>query len=215
MRLIFDRGFLVGLSMALLSVGGLSAFKPATAANNELKQYSWVVLVETKKLKNQFQYEGSHLKDVVKCQISYYYVGDLPHDPEHPDEEHKKAYEDFWFSERRPLGLERHHKFGVDQADGITIKVRHKEDSESDLQQEAQAAANTILRLQLDAAKNHNPVADIKLPDGQPYDEILDELRFKGAFDADKQNENDPLDSSLTMFFHEETGDRSHTLYFN
>ena len=213
MRLNFLCEFGILVSVVSLLTVTLNYVRPAKSA--ELQQYDWVVLVETKKLKNQFDYTNSHLKKVAKCEISYWYVGDDPHDADHPDESHKIKYEDFWFSERRPLGLERHHRFALDQADGISIKVRHKDGGESDVEEEAQAAADTILRLQLDAAKNHNPVADIRLPDGQPYDSILDELRHKGFMDADHQSENQPLDSSLTMFFKEENGSRTHTLYYN
>jgi hypothetical protein len=197
-----------------LLCAGFVWLRPA-AADEGLKQYSWVVLVETKKLKNQFDYENSHLKDVVKCEVSYFYVGDQPQDAQHPDEAHKISYEDYWFSERRPLGLERHHKFAIDEADGVSIRIRHKKDATSDIEQEAEAAAGTILRLHLDTAKNHNPVAIIKLPNGQPYDDILNELRNKGAFDAQKQDENEPLESSLNMFFREDGGNRSQTLYYN
>lgn len=201
--------------LALLCTLSLASLRPVAADEEGLKQYSWMVLVETKKLKNQFDYEGSHLKDVVKCEISYWYVGDEPHDDKHPDEAHKTKYEDLWFSEKRPLGLERHHKFDVDQADGISIRIRHKQDALEDSSKEAEAAAGTILRLQLDAAKNHNPIAIMKLPNGQQYDEILSELRSKGAYDAEQQDENHPLESTLNMFFHEDTGPRGAMLYYN
>ena len=201
----------LNVAMAVLAVTAVGS--AVQSAGHLDRPYDWNVTIETKRLEHQFEYAGSQLKNVVKTKVDYYYSGDQPFDDRHPDEDHKILYEDMWFVSDRPLGLERRHEFDLDRGDGIAIQVKHKEGEGST--REYKAAADAVLRVMLDSLVHRNPVVIVRLPDGQPYDEILDELRNKGAIDAPPHEEGTPfISEDINIFVKEETGDRHATLYY-
>ncbi len=166
------------------------------------RPFDWVVEIETKELAKQFEYTGSHLKPIVKTHIVFYAT---------VDEADKKSYEDIWYHNGKPCGLERLGNLTIRPGDGIAIKIKHKTDSPTE--GEYKAAANAILRIILDANLNHNSVAIVTLPDGS-YSPIISELRNQNAVDAPPHDADHPLESVVNIFLQSGTDGPTQTLYF-
>lgn len=182
----------------------LSASQSAKADLVDLP-YDWVVQLETKPLKKQFEYAGSVFKPVDKVDVKY-----------HPSKEqdNKTAYEQIWYHDGKPLGLERLHKFELPEGDGIAIEVKHKQGTSTS--GEEKAAANAILRITLDAYLNKNPVALVRLPSDSFYD-ISAQLQQQGMMVAPDSSGVDgfatPVESSVTLFLVSEPEGIKQTLY--
>lgn len=204
---------ILSLAAGILVSGAVITQIPALCADHLDRPYDWNLNIETSKLEHQFEYAGSQLQNVVETKTDYYYSGSQPVDDRHPDEDHKIKYQNLWYCNTRPLGLERMHAFDLDQGDGVAIRVKHKVGDGSE--REYKAAADSILRVMLDSLVNKNPVVIVYLPDGAPYDEIIQALRNKGALDAPPHSEDNPLMSSaVNIFIKESTGSRHTTMYY-
>lgn len=183
----------VAAAVTLASIAAALTLVAAQSARADLVDltYDWVFQVETKPLPKQFEYQGSPLKPIEKVDVKY-----------HPskDAENKTTYEYLWYHDGKPLGLERMKKFEIPQGDSLAIQIKHKNGSSTS--GEEKAAANTILRITLDAYLNKNAVALVKLPSDSFYD-ISSALQNQGMVVAPDSGGmdgfNTPLDTSLTL----------------
>ncbi len=85
------------------AIVGLFFTSPSAAmAEDSGFQTDYTVNVKTETVQKQFQYKGSVLTKVTKATIEYYANSD----------NQKKPYENVWFNDGHPIGLERLAGFG-------------------------------------------------------------------------------------------------------
>jgi len=188
--------------ISLLVLCLLTTALPALCNGHIDRPHDWTVEIETDKLPRQFDYHNSHLSDVVKTNIDYYHQ---------TDDAHKTPYEYLWFHSSTTLGMERLHKFQIDQGDGIAINIKHKTASPDVL--EKYAAATALTQIVLDAYMNKNAVTIVNVPQ-ESYTEIVNQLQSTHHFitQADAGADH-PVDSGINIFVQSDAGN-SQTLYY-
>lgn len=192
----------IAACMGLLLVAG------RVYADRLARPYDWTVELQTKRLQHQFEYTGSHLHGVEKVHVTYVHTATASDPDPHPTD-----YEDFWYHDGKPLGLERKHSFDIDQGDGISILVSHKDGSATD--QECKAAANAILRATVDSYLNKNAILQVRVePDS--FDRIKQDLIDQGCLEHEPTGDDGhPITSAIQIFLQTEPdADRSYTLYY-
>lgn len=140
----------------------------AYASDPLVKDYDWIVLVKTKRLERQFQYQGSTLKDVIECKVSY----------KQKDDDKFHDYESLWYVNGKPYGLERRAKFEeVKEGEGVCLQIDHEDGYPTE--DEYKAAANMVARLLVDCHTNKNPLEVIETRDDS-FSRITQELENHG-----------------------------------
>lgn len=140
----------------------------STSSTTSEEPPEFILQAETGMAPKTFEHESFQLKSIVKSNIVVYPVA---------AEDKKTTYEQIWYSNGRPLGLERSADLNIPMEKRVAIKVLHPPCSTFD---EAQASANVILRLMLDTLKNHNKVVLVSVPSAS-YTNILMELQRRKA----------------------------------
>lgn len=193
----------MAVSFSLFGLLTISSAPQAMADNMVSQPYDWVMLLETKALDRQFQYQGSTLKKIEKVQVTYYPT---------KDEENKSKYEFLWFNQGKAVGLEKQKKLDIPQGEGVCLRVKHASDSPTP--EEKKAAANAILRLAVDAFINKNPVVQVRLPNAS-YGEIVSELYNRGMQEAPNSSDdfNNGFSSNLTLYIYSENEGMKTVLY--
>jgi hypothetical protein len=192
-------------TLCTMLLSSLTSFTPVVSAAADINRgYDWTVKVETEQLERYFEYTNSNLRPFDRTTIQYY-PGD--------NEAMSKAYEKLWFHDGKPLGLERMQPFGVTRGENICLRVKHH--SPKPTPGEMKAAANTILRIWLDAYVNKNQLAVVKVPDGQSLHGIADELLKKQNLQLMPDFGEKPVNSTMTLtIVSEEDGQRINLAYF-
>ncbi|MCC6976816.1 MAG: hypothetical protein IT343_00740 [Candidatus Melainabacteria bacterium] len=126
---------------------------PASADDQVVLPYDWVIQVDTIRLKRQFEYSGSTLNPIEKLEVSWHPVD---------KKDDVKKYESMWFHDGKAVGMEKVRKLDIEKGEGVAIEVKHKESNATEA--EKKAVANAIIRLTLDAYLNKNTVAAVKVP---------------------------------------------------
>jgi hypothetical protein len=148
-----------------------SFFWSLASAQAAWAPYDWTVTIKTERLDNQFDYSGSTLKPVVKGTVSYGRVSDTTAGVK---------YEELWFCRGKPYGLERKGPLAIPQGDGVAIRVIHIDDhgiiDNHATPDELAAAADSILRVVVDAQVNQNIVHTIIVP-AQSFSGICQSLQ--------------------------------------
>jgi hypothetical protein len=129
---------------------GLLCFLPARA---DYEAYNWLVTVETEQIPGQFQYAGSTLQPLVLARVSY----------TRDDGSEYTPYENLWFCNGKPYGLERFNPLNVGRGESAAIRVTSK--SVVPTEWEYKAAAKSIVRVFLDIRVNSSVVQSVILPD--------------------------------------------------
>ncbi len=181
----------------------ISALAPlAVIATDAIqKPYDWTVEIKTEKLERQFEYQGSTLKPVSRANIRYYPMS---------DEDNKVDYEDVWFHNGKALGLERKHKFELEEGEGVAIKVLHK--TESPEQEEIKAAADAISLIYLDSYLHKNPVVTVivKNPVFHDISNALQDQQWQPLPDVSDQ----ALDAQVILYLQSEDGSSKQTFKY-
>ncbi len=190
--------------LTLLAAGSLVCLSlvapPVVHAVKISRPYEWTVSIDTKELPKQFEYQGSHIKPVVKCKMAYFKM---------TDEDEKVAYEDLWYSKARVLGLERHAKLDMTKGDAICIRVKHKTGSPTE--DERKSAANAVMRTVVDVNLHKNMVATIKVP-FDSFETISSEIQGYG-FIALMESADTPVNSDMGLFLESEPEGQTRMLY--
>ena len=147
---------LVSILSPVVFLYSLGALQPAHGIGDAIAQpYDWTVEVKTEQLERQFEYQGSTIKPVVKAEVKYYEKGE-------PD--NKTDYENLWYHDGKPLGLERKHKYEITEGESVEIRVEHTTGSPTS--GEYKAAANAISRILLDSYLHRCPVVIVHIKEG-------------------------------------------------
>jgi hypothetical protein len=182
--------------MGITSLATLTSFTHAPKAMSDGihvdRPFEWTVQIDTKQLKNQFQYNSSELKELVKAKMTYYKM---------TDEDNKTDYEDLWYAKAKTLGMERHHKLEITQGDAICIKVKHIGEYTS--YDEQRASGKAVMKVVLDAAVNKNMIATIKVP-MTSFHTIAQEIENYHFSPAPSGSPESPVDSDLNLFLESE-----------
>lgn len=182
--------------LGITSIAGAAtlAFAPIAECSGDHvdRPFEWTVEIDTKQLKNQFQYNSSELKELVKAKMSYYKM---------TDEDNKTEYEDLWYAKAKTLGMERHHKLDITQGDAICIKVKHIGEYTS--YDEQRASGKAVMKAVLDAAVNKNMVATIKVP-MTSFHTIAAEIENYHFAPAPASTPDNPVDSDMNLFLESE-----------
>ncbi len=175
------------------AVVGLFFTAPSAAmADESAFQTDYTVSLKTETLQKQFQYRGSTLTKVTKASIEYFANSD----------NQKKPYENVWFNDGQPIGLERLAAFGLDKGKSATLVVTHKDQGGV---QEEKAAANMILRLTLDAYNNTDSFIAVRVP-SQSFSGIIREMQNLRCVDT---NPATPFEASKAKLTFTIAGDES------
>lgn len=124
----------------------------------------YVLQAETALAPRTFEHESFSLKSIVKSAVSVY--------PTNAKNE-ISPYENLWFHDGKPIGLERRTELKIPADKNVGIKVVQSPCASFD---ESKAAGNTIMRLVLDILKNHDKVTIVSVPSAS-YTNILMELQ--------------------------------------
>jgi hypothetical protein len=151
---------LMQMMYSLLLALGLVCFLPARA---DYEPYNWVVTIETEQIPGQFQYAGSTLQPLVMARVWYSRYDGSEYAP----------YENLWFCNGKPYGVERFNPLNVRRGDSAAIKVTSKSVVPSDW--ENKAAAKSVVRLFLDVRVNNSVVQSVILPD-ESFLSIVNEM---------------------------------------
>lgn len=154
----------------------------AIADNQVALPYDFVVQVETTQLKRQFEYQGSTLNPVEKLEIVWYPT---------KDKDNKTKYQNMYYHDGKPLGMEKLHKMDIEQGEGVAIEIKHKDNNASEA--EKKDAANAAFRLALDLYLNKNPLAAVKVP-VDSFESVSDRLQALGFHDS--KNDGEGLDNA-------------------
>jgi hypothetical protein len=138
---------------AIALATGLIFSHPAKAG---FQPYDYILSVSIKALPNYLRYAGSSLTPVDKGTVTSTNVsGDGSVTP----------YEDLWFCNGATYGLERANPLPIESGVGLAIQVNFKTQPPGPA--EIKSAAQSILRLYLDARVHGNPVMTVIVPDDQ------------------------------------------------
>lgn len=149
-------------------IEGMNRSQSAYAEGSLVKDYDWIVLVKTRKLERQFQYEGSTLKNVVECKVTY----------KKKDDDQFHDYESLWYVDGKAYGLERRAKFEeVKAGEGVCLQIDHEDPTASD--DEFKASANMIARILVDCHTNRNPLEVIEVKDDS-FSRVSQEMQNHG-----------------------------------
>ncbi len=174
------RMLLLGLSLFCITT------QAAQAQDSNSFQTDWTMRVETEELKRQFTYKGVTVSPVAKVTVEVCLT---------KDQDHKKQYENVWFHDGKPLGLERFDTFKLDKGKSATIQVTHKAQGGKE---EQKAAANMILRLVLDAYHNNDSVIAVKIP-VQSFDAIVQEMEHLNCVETNPAGPDEASKAKLTF----------------
>jgi hypothetical protein len=192
----------VEIVAVLAAVVGLFFTAPSAAMAEESGfQTDYTVNIKTETLQKQFQYRGSMLTKVTKASIEYYKNAD----------NQKKPYENIWFNDGHPIGLERLADFGLERGKSATLVVTHKEQGGV---QEQKAAANMILRLVLDAYNNTDSFLAIRVP-SQSFNGIIREMENLRCVETNPAQPDEASKAKLTFTIagDESNGQIKHLFY--
>jgi hypothetical protein len=184
------------------TIAGILTTAPIAAlADDSGFQTDYTVKLQTETLQKQFQYKGSILTKVTKASIEYYANADNK----------KQPYENVWFNDGHPIGLERLAPFGLEKGKSASLVVTHK--AQGGVQEE-KAAASMILRLVLDAYNNTDSFLAIRVPP-QSFGGIIRELENLRCVDTNPAQPDEASKAKLTFTIEtdEENGQIKHLFY--
>jgi len=176
------------LSTLLIACAITLATQSAGWCDNMIERtYDWIAEIETQQMEKSLEYQGSALTPIVRARVNYF-ATDKP--------TQITSYEDLWYSNGRPYGLERKNAFTVTPGDQIAIRIKHKDPSAG--MKESRAATNAALRVMLDAMLNRNMVAAILVPQSS-YSSVYQSLQEQNCAPMNIVGEA-PMDSSIDIF---------------
>lgn len=152
---------------SLLFVCAFSLMCPPAALSDPMlgHTYDWIAEIETQQLDKTLNFQGVGQQPVVRAHVSYF-KNDKP--------EQTTDYENLWYSNGKPLGLQRLNPLNITQGEQIAIRIKHKKNSAP--HNEKVSAANAALRVLLDSMLNRNLVAAVLVPQNS-FSEISQSLQ--------------------------------------
>lgn len=187
-----NKRLLAFVAAAGIMAASASIIKAGASGQQVQRPYEWTIQINTQQLDRQFQYNTSDIKDVVKASVQYYPMN---------DQDSKVDYEDLWYSKARSLGLERHHKLEIKQGDAVAIRVQHKTNSAP--LDEQRAAGKAIMKAIVDANRNKNMVATIKVPLAS-FHNISSEIQNYHFSPVSDSGGEEPINSDMNLFLESE-----------
>jgi hypothetical protein len=188
---------LLQLTSSVVFALGLICFLPAQAG---FQPYNWVVTIDTEEIPGQFQYAGSTLRPLVLARVSY----------ARTDGSDAEPYENLWFCDGKPFGLERFNNLNVGKGQGVALRITHK--SIVPQPWENKAAAKSIVRLLLDVRINNSMLQTVILPDDS-FIGILAELQ-NDHFSSFSIPLERPYQLSALMYVTDESKNQNRTLCY-
>jgi hypothetical protein len=161
----------------------LLSFQPAQAN----PAYNWLITIETEFLNKHFDFDGTALKSLVETSISTAATNGAGT---------AYGYEDMWYCNGKPYGLERYGALSITPGDGVAIEVVHSTNQPA--LAEIKAAADAILRMLVDARLNHNIVHVVIVP-ANSFQSILAELQNHNFIPTTHQLDR-PYSASVSIF---------------
>ncbi|MBI4533030.1 MAG: hypothetical protein HY711_03705 [Candidatus Melainabacteria bacterium] len=197
---------LVALAMAVRALFACPLV--VQAQSQSVREYEWIIEIQTEELPQFLNYPGSTLKPMVKATISYSQTT-----PAGLSVIPNKAirYEDFYYKACTPLGCKRLRTFGIPPGDGTAIRLKHKLSPGSSW--EACAGANAIVRILLDAYLNGNPVATVLVP-ASSFSMVVQELHRENFYAAADAPPDEPVFSSIVLYLESEPSGNRQTMNY-
>lgn len=188
-----NRTALLSVIATIIGITNFTGYSSVEARDSVSRPYEWTVEISTEQVPKQFQYQGSSLTKVVKTQIQYYPIDNTSN---------KTAYEDLWYSNAKPIGLERHNKLDMKQGDAVAIRVLHKAPGTAPLD-EQRSAGKAVMKAIVDSNINKNMVATIKVP-MDSFHTIESEIQNYHFSPAPSGGGENPISSDMNLFLESE-----------
>jgi len=166
--------------------------------------YDWIITIETEEQKEYFTYRGTALATVTRARASYQQGDAASADT--------TRYEDLWYSQGKPLGLERVHSLDLRPGDQIGIRIKHKTSRVPDY--EAYAAANAVLRILMDAYLNGNQVTAVLAP-ADSFNSISQAFQKQGLSVPPPRDPEHPVQGSIVIQLVSEPEGSQETLVYS
>lgn len=128
----------------------------------------YFIQAETNLSSRTFEHESFSLRSIVKSSICYYPAASASL---------KKAYEQLWYCDGKPLGMERANGLEIPAGKNVGIKIVQPSCASFD---ETKASSNVIMRLVLDVLKTRAKVSKVSVPSSS-YNHVLMELQRRGG----------------------------------
>lgn len=177
-------------------------FALSASAKADDTRDDWIIRMQTESLERQFAYAGSKLNKVAKITIDYYAEKE-------PDK--KTKYEMMWFSDGKPLGLERQNDLEIPAGNLTKIQVLNKKGTTPEIEK---AIANAILRISLDAYLKRTPILSFKVPK-ESYDGIVAAMNnLNCVASKEKEDEADTSIMSFSIETYEQEGPATMLCYY-
>lgn len=204
MNKVSHKSVALALAISTLLVGPLAVH----SQSQFVREYDWIIEIETEELPQFLNYPGSTLKPMLKAAVSYSQTasaaaGVIP----------KKAirYQDFYYKACTPLGSRRFQTFGIPPGDGTAIRLKHKLSPGSSY--ETCAGANAIVRILLDAYVNGNPVATVLVP-ASSFNMVVQELHRENFYATSDAPPDEPVFSSIVLRLESEPAGTGQTMNY-
>lgn len=196
--------FLLLISLAIPLVLSIVGW----AQEIKVRDYDWIVEIETQELTGYLDYPGSNLKPIIQARITYK-EGDAVSSENKASKQ--VLYQDFWYKGCNPVGCRRYHTYNIPPGDGIAIRVKHKNNSVA--VGETCACANAIIRVLLDAYMNSNPVISVLVPDST-FSSIVADLAHENFYQQADAPPDVPQYASIILYLTSEPSGANQTMFY-
>lgn len=141
----------------------------APGTNEKIESPDYYLTVETQIDQKEFAHKSFDFGSIVKATMQYYKAG---------DEAHKKAYEEMWYHDGKPIGMERSAALDIPADKKVAVKILQTACGTSS--DETSASANLILRMVLDIRLNQDTITVVEVPSSS-FQQVLMELQNRKA----------------------------------
>lgn len=139
------------------------------ASNEKIESPDYCLTIETQIDQREFAHESFDFGPIVKATMQYFKAG---------DEAHKNAYEEMWYHDGKPIGMERFAALEIPADKKVAIKILQTACGTSS--DETSASANLILRMVLDIRLNRDTITVVEVPSSS-FQQVLMELQNRKA----------------------------------
>ncbi len=177
-------------------------------SEDSVRDYDWIVDIETRQLKEYLSYPGSGFTPVIEAKITYTQVSEP--EPGTTKKENVR-YEDLFFKSCDPVGCRRYNTFDLTPGEGIAIRVKHNGPDTTTA--ETCAAGNCVTRVLLDAYLNGNMVIAALVPSAS-FSSIVQELHRENFHAQPEDPVETPQYSTIILHLRSEPSGQDQTMFY-
>jgi len=189
--------------IAATCIGQAPAGATASPGLHDNATYQWIVNIETEQQKDYLNFRGCSLTDITRLRVTYQQGA--------ADDAKITRYEDLWYGQGKPLGLDRSSSLDLRPGDQGAIRIKHKAQNASD--SECYSCANAALRVVMDTFLTNNPVTAVLVPAGS-FNAVSQGFQREGFYEPPNQAPEQPIQGALILQLFSEPEGQSQTLVY-